>query len=288
MIGNLPIQRFIREAKNIGHALLFAGPSGVGKGLFARTLAERLLGRPNHPDLHIFYPEGKAAMHPIDRLRELSSQVYLTPLEGPNKVFIIEHAHRMLPSSANALLKTFEEPAPNTTLILLTDHHEEILSTILSRSQTLFFQPLSRNSRLDPLLLRALKGENCIQDLSAQLEKRQKELYLQNKKELTPKIELPAAFRERLEQQIEGMAQLAYFQELDELFFDILYWVRDRHLLQETNDPTYLYHSDHPDRLPVPPLEQVEQWISDAKLATARSTKITTCLEALFLKLATT
>src|SRR5690606_7547809 len=49
---------------------------------------------------------------------------------------------RMQPASANALLKTLEEPTPDTTFILLSSNIQEMLPTILSRCTVLYFQPL--------------------------------------------------------------------------------------------------------------------------------------------------
>ena len=58
----------------------------------------------------------------------------------------------MQPASANALLKTLEEPTLDTTFILLTNHPQEILPTILSRCVVLSFQPLTQGA-IEKLLL---------------------------------------------------------------------------------------------------------------------------------------
>lgn len=59
------------------------------------------------------------------------------------KVFIIYDAERMLNYSANALLKTFEEPSLDSVIILLTQNHNAILPTILSRCRMIRFQAIS-------------------------------------------------------------------------------------------------------------------------------------------------
>ncbi len=82
-------------------------------------------------------------MHSIQALRQLSQEVYLPPYEASWKVFIIHEAERMLSYSANALLKTFEEPPPRTLIILLSHAHSALLPTILSRCRHLYFHPLS-------------------------------------------------------------------------------------------------------------------------------------------------
>jgi DNA polymerase-3 subunit delta' len=58
-------------------------------------------------------------------------------------VFIIHDADRMLSYSANALLKTFEEPGQDTIIILLSSSPAALLPTVLSRCRSIFFNPLS-------------------------------------------------------------------------------------------------------------------------------------------------
>lgn len=145
LLGNADIKNALSrmlETKAIANSLLFAGSDGIGKGLFALALAEALLGRSNHPDLHILQPEGKIGLHSIQALRRFSEEVYMAPFHGLWKVFIIHDAERMLPASGNALLKTFEEPAPDTLIILLSSQPTALLPTILSRCRKLYFRPI--------------------------------------------------------------------------------------------------------------------------------------------------
>jgi DNA polymerase III subunit delta' len=161
ILGNEDIKKKLHEMvtkKAIGHALLFAGPEGIGKSLFAWALAARMMAESDkgeahlrkiqsgqHPDVHVYRPEGKLGLHSIQALRQLSEEVYLPPYEANWKVFIIHEADRMLSYSANALLKTFEEPPPRTLIILLSRSQSALLPTILSRCCTLHFHPLSDN-----------------------------------------------------------------------------------------------------------------------------------------------
>src|ERR1700722_8273873 len=63
------------EQKSVPNTLLFYGPDGVGKSLFALSLAELLMGKAhahklasgNHPHLHLFVPEGKGGGHIIKK-----------------------------------------------------------------------------------------------------------------------------------------------------------------------------------------------------------------------------
>lgn len=146
----------IIEKKKLSNSLLFAGPEGIGKSLFAEGVAFQLLCDENatenhqhrfrngtHPDLHVYQPEGKIGMHNMAAMRALGEEVYLPPLEAKRKVFIIHHADRMLPTSANALLKTFEEPSLDAAIILISSSPELLLPTILSRCSTFHFQALN-------------------------------------------------------------------------------------------------------------------------------------------------
>jgi len=148
LIGNTHISHSLQQMvkKNtVGNSLLFAGPEGVGKSLFAERFAKTLVGCDflPHPDIHHYRPEGKLGMHTIQSMRELTEQVYLPPYAGAKKVFILHEAERMLSYSSNALLKTFEEPPLDTIIILLTSSPELLLPTIISRCRALYFYPLS-------------------------------------------------------------------------------------------------------------------------------------------------
>lgn len=178
ILGNEEIKKqldYMLTKRAIGHALLFAGPEGIGKSLFAWALAARLMREYDtnpshqhkiqlgqHPDVHIYRPEGKLGLHSIQSLRQLGEEVYLPPYEASWKVFIIHDAERMLSYSANALLKTFEEPPPRTLIILLSRSQAALLPTIFSRCRTLHFQPLSSNLIEETLQQRyALDSQVC-------------------------------------------------------------------------------------------------------------------------------
>ena len=138
-------ERLLRLVKNqrLPNSILFSGPDGVGKSLFAKALAEHVLGQDQHPDLHHYYPEGKMGLHSINSMRKFCEEVYIAPFSAKWKFFIIHDAERMWPYGANALLKTFEEPAKDAIIILITSTPEALLPTILSRCFTFRFQTLS-------------------------------------------------------------------------------------------------------------------------------------------------
>lgn len=183
IIGNEHIKRYLvrmAEKNAIANTLLFSGPDGVGKKLFAEAFAKMLLcsndpegthrrkvESGNHPDIRIFHPEGKIGMHSIDTMRQLSEEVYLSPYEAQKKVFIIQDAERMLSYSSNALLKTFEEPPSWCIIILLTSNPETMLPTILSRCCMLRFHTLSENEIIELLRVKWQKKEDEAKMLAA-------------------------------------------------------------------------------------------------------------------------
>lgn len=92
----------------------------------------RRISRRGHPDVHHVVPEG--AFIRVETIREnVIPEVMRSPFEGGAKVFIIEQADRMNPAAQNALLKTLEEPPPDTYLLLISEREDELLDTIRSR-----------------------------------------------------------------------------------------------------------------------------------------------------------
>lgn len=157
-----PWQRLVRliEQAQLPHALLLAGPPAVGKRRFAGALGAALLclepqrdsglacGRcrtcllrlaGTHPDAQWLAPEEAGKMIKIDQVRGVVDFVAQTSQQGGRKVVVLEPAESMNRSSANALLKTLEEPAGAATLILIADAPGRLLPTIRSRCQRLDF-----------------------------------------------------------------------------------------------------------------------------------------------------
>ena len=139
------------------HAYLFLGAPGAGKLDAAWALSQALLceeggcgacdscvrvARHTHPDVH-YYAPGSAVGYLIDQIRELLEDVSLAPIRGKRKVYIVDRAEKLRESSANALLKTLEEPPAGVTFILLGTSTDTILPTIVSRCQCVPFRMLS-------------------------------------------------------------------------------------------------------------------------------------------------
>ena len=84
-----------------------------------------------------FYFDGLAASIKIDEVRALRSVLGEPPREAAFRVVIFREAQSLVEAAANALLKSFEEPRPGTSFIMLAPQRERLLPTLVSRSFTL-------------------------------------------------------------------------------------------------------------------------------------------------------
>jgi DNA polymerase-3 subunit delta' len=156
---------FIRrlEQDRLAHALMIEGPAGSGKNDLASAMVARLLCTEDqasacgqcrscilfaggaHPDYFDVHPEEDSKVIKVDQVRELIGRLDLTTTISARKVAYIHPAETMTASAANALLKSLEEPAGNTVLILVSDHPGRLPVTIHSRCQSICVtQPDSR------------------------------------------------------------------------------------------------------------------------------------------------
>lgn len=131
----------------VPHAVLLAGPVGVGKRAAARWIAATSLGRKasrlpvypqdavEHADLRWIAPLEDKESIGIEQIRELVHAMALTSYEGGGKVAVIEPANAMTVNAANSLLKTLEEPPGDALLILVADRVGKLPATIFSRCQ---------------------------------------------------------------------------------------------------------------------------------------------------------
>lgn len=90
----------------------------------------------------------------INSVRNLRREAALSGFEGGKKIFIVSSAEMMNAEASNSLLKTLEEPPPETVFILTTSQKEQLLSTIVSRCQLVQFDPLSEEEIKDALVAR--------------------------------------------------------------------------------------------------------------------------------------
>ncbi|HEY8432937.1 MAG TPA: AAA family ATPase [Sandaracinaceae bacterium] len=154
-------------AGRVASAYLFEGPSGVGKQRTAIALAQAVIGggelvarriaEGSHPDVRVFRPrdEGKRNI-PVEQLREeILPFAQFAPFEAAAAFLIFPEADvsfpEQPPESANALLKTLEEPRAGVHFVLLSERPDRLLPTIRSRCQRVRFGRLP-DATLDAIL----------------------------------------------------------------------------------------------------------------------------------------
>ena len=153
----------------LAHAYLFSGDEGIGKRMTALALAAavncdipgqdggcgecpscRKVASLGHPDVHLVAPDGSELK--IDQIRQAQADLSLKPFEGRKKVLLVDGAESMNDASANAFLKTLEEPPGDTLIILVTSMPRGLLQTIRSRCQEITFHPLPRRTLAELLM----------------------------------------------------------------------------------------------------------------------------------------
>jgi len=326
IIGNDHIKDKLKAAiKNntISNTLLFSGPDAVGKSLFAIVLASRLMHPEididpralqkietnNHPDLHVYEPEGKTFHHSIACIRNLVEQVNMAPFEAEAKIFIIKDAHRMLASSANALLKTLEEPTLDSFIILISSKAEDILPTITSRCFRMNFSAIKEKEIINYLQKKNDLSEEEAYKLSKisngsigkaieiakypdYLKKRDIFINILAKENISSYFDLSEALT-NLEEEYQGFSKdnSIKFNEIELLLESLLYWFRDLHLLKINADEKYLFFSDKiqllkkQDLQSLFSLDKLSILIDEIKLALSRNIKLKHALENFFIKI---
>ena len=134
--------RRMTELDRLPHALLFAGPSGIGKRIVAEVFAAQILQTepallPGHPDFFSVMPDGSQIR--IGQIREIQRLTGLAPVRGRSRVCVIEPADAMEAPAANSLLKILEEPPEGLVFVLITAFPHSLLTTLRSRSAMIRF-----------------------------------------------------------------------------------------------------------------------------------------------------
>jgi DNA polymerase III subunit delta' len=179
MIGHEWAVNLLSEHVRLGrerHAYLLTGPSGIGRRTLALRFAQSLNcnnspepGQPcrtcstckrieqmQHPDLAMVMAEREGERLKIDQVRELQHNLSLAPYEARYRVVLILRFEEAQSSSANAMLKTLEEPPDHVVVILTANSAENLLPTIVSRCEVLRLRSLSMDETAKGL--QAIRG----------------------------------------------------------------------------------------------------------------------------------
>ena len=146
------------------HAYLFAGPAGIGKRTLALAFAQALncaappapgeacgacrpcrqIAARTHPDLFVLLPQEPGKPIKVEAAREMMHMLALSPLELQWRVGLLANFDQATSSTANALLKTLEEPPASVILLLTAESAETLLPTIVSPCRVITLRTLPR------------------------------------------------------------------------------------------------------------------------------------------------
>jgi DNA polymerase-3 subunit delta' len=253
-----------KSQQGLPHALLFVGIDGIGKRHFANRFANLMLCKQgtlcgvchgchlfqagSHPDFLWVEPEAEGKIINVEQIRAVVKRVNETPMQGGFRVVIINPASAMNINAANALLKTLEEPAANTLIILICNQGLRIPATIISRCQKVIFGKPSHqeavvwlreqlaDDKIDPqLLLKLAHGAplKALAWLQEDLFSLRKELY--------------QGLHAMSQGQADPVALAAQWQEVNQIcVVDLLMsWLTDLLRYKLTSDQDTLVNTDY-------------------------------------------
>ena len=165
VVGQEAAKRILKDelkSNRVSHAYLFLGADGLGKKELALEFVKALLcpseglescdeciicrkiEHQNHADVRLLTREEGSRNIKIDQIRNLQQEIIYKPYEGKRKTFIIDDADKMTLEAANSLLRTLEEPPDYAVLILLAEEINQLLPTIISRCQQIYFHSVAQ------------------------------------------------------------------------------------------------------------------------------------------------
>jgi DNA polymerase-3 subunit delta' len=137
----------LADGGRLSHAYLFFGEAQVGKFLFALSSANYLENKnfaaaknPLKETLIIeIRKEDQKESIGIDEIRSLQNFLYQKPVFSPKRAVIVRDAEFLTSEAQNAILKILEEPPPDSLIIFIANSFDNLLPTVVSRLQKIYF-----------------------------------------------------------------------------------------------------------------------------------------------------
>lgn len=145
------------QQDRIPSGYLLVGPDGIGKSTLVKSFAQmmncetndnchrcdscKMFDKGMHPDFYVIKPDGQNIR--IKQIHELIGHLDLKPTYASKRVVLVKEANKLNPESGNSFLKILEEPPLNTLIVLMTADENQLLETINSRCQKIYFSPLN-------------------------------------------------------------------------------------------------------------------------------------------------
>ncbi|TBW79159.1 ATP-binding protein [Staphylococcus warneri] len=148
-------------SNKLSHAYLFEGDDAQSMQKVAINFAKLILcnndeqceakvNTLNHPDF--MYVSSEESTIKKEKVEQLVHHMNQLPIEGNYKVYIVEDFEKLTVQGENSILKFLEEPPQNTIAILLSTKPEQILDTIHSRCQHVYFKPIDKDQFINHLV----------------------------------------------------------------------------------------------------------------------------------------
>jgi len=164
------------KKNRLAHLYLITGTKGSGKEKLAKEVSYLILnqGKPENKQLrsqirnnvqpNVMYLEPDGLTLKKEQILNLQSEFSKSSLVKGPRIYIINHVEKMSQSAANSLLKFMEEPYSQAVYgFLLTDSYDQVITTIVSRSQVLHL------TEVDELTLKELLIEDGVEENLATL-----------------------------------------------------------------------------------------------------------------------
>lgn len=138
----------------VPQAILFQGPSGVGKTTLARILAQKVeCSDADFRELNCALERG------IDMVRDIRRSMGLSPVGGKRRIFLLDECHKLTGDAQNSLLKLLEDPPPHILFILCTTEVAKVIKTIQTRCTSIALKLMDPKSIMAAMITVCTQAE---------------------------------------------------------------------------------------------------------------------------------